>query len=195
MAALRLITSSNLTGAWTGSSLGFLPIEDAINIGRCAQIIISAVISVGQQAAEFSEEFPHRRHLVHRGCRRDLGATRRGHARRARSARAHVTTRSLRMCTAWCNAGCAAAHVGAAPQRYFRLLRRRPEFTEITGVEPSTFGFAVAVHPRDPDTAWFVPEIKDEKRIPRDGKLVVTRTRDGGKSFESDQGPAAVARL
>ena len=40
------------------------------------------------------------------------------------------------------------------------------------------------MHPREPDTAWFVPEIKDEKRIPRDGKLVVSRTRDGGKSFE-----------
>jgi hypothetical protein len=50
-------------------------------------------------------------------------------------------------------------------------------FTEITGVEPSSFGFAVVVHPRDPDTAWFVPEIKDEKRIPREGKLVVTRPR------------------
>jgi len=57
-------------------------------------------------------------------------------------------------------------------------------FREITGVEPSAFGFAVAVHPRDPDTAWFVPEIKDEKRIPRDGRLVVTRTRDAGRSFE-----------
>ena len=51
-------------------------------------------------------------------------------------------------------------------------------------MKPSTFGFAVAVHPRDPETAWFVPEIKDEKRIPREGKLVVTRTRDGGKTFE-----------
>jgi photosystem II stability/assembly factor-like uncharacterized protein len=58
-------------------------------------------------------------------------------------------------------------------------------FREITGVEPSTFGFAVAVHPRHPDTAWFVPEIKDEKRIPREGKLVVTRTRDAGKNFQS----------
>lgn len=55
---------------------------------------------------------------------------------------------------------------------------------EITDVPPSSFGFAVAVHPRDPDTAWFVPGIKDEQRIPVDGKLVVTRTRDGGKSFE-----------
>ena len=56
-------------------------------------------------------------------------------------------------------------------------------FTEITDVAPSTFGFPVVVHPRDPDTAWFVPEIKDEKRIPRDGRLVVTHTRDGGKTF------------
>lgn len=57
-------------------------------------------------------------------------------------------------------------------------------FTEITGVQPSTFGFPVAVHPADPDTAWFVPGIKDEKRIPLDGRLVVTRTRDGGWSFD-----------
>jgi hypothetical protein len=51
-------------------------------------------------------------------------------------------------------------------------------------VRPSGFGFAVAVHPHDADTAWFVPGIKDEHRIPVDGKLVVTRTRDGGRSFE-----------
>ena len=57
-------------------------------------------------------------------------------------------------------------------------------FREITDVKPSVFGFAVAAHPTDPETAWFVPEIKDEKRIPVDGKLVVTRTRDGGKSFQ-----------
>jgi hypothetical protein len=58
-------------------------------------------------------------------------------------------------------------------------------FREITDVPPSAFGFAVVVHPREPDTAWFVPEIKDEKRIPVGGKLVVTRTRDGGRSFET----------
>lgn len=57
-------------------------------------------------------------------------------------------------------------------------------FSEITGVQPSVFGFPVVVHPRDKDTAWFVPGIKDEKRIPFDGRLVVTRTRDGGASFE-----------
>lgn len=51
-------------------------------------------------------------------------------------------------------------------------------------VPPSSFGFAVAVHPRDPATAWFVPAVKDEQRIPVDAALCVARTTDGGKSFE-----------
>jgi len=57
-------------------------------------------------------------------------------------------------------------------------------WTEAAGVQPSAFGFAAAAHPLDPDTAWFVPAIKDERRVPHDGALVVTRTRDGGRSFE-----------
>ncbi|WP_193214065.1 WD40/YVTN/BNR-like repeat-containing protein [Luteolibacter marinus] len=56
---------------------------------------------------------------------------------------------------------------------------------EVAGVEPSGFGFAVAVHPQDPDTAWFVPAKKDEFRYPVDGRMVVNRTRDGGRSFET----------
>ncbi len=51
--------------------------------------------------------------------------------------------------------------------------------------QPSNFGFAVAVHPQDPETAWFVPAVKDACRIPVDGRFVVTRTRDGGRTFES----------
>ncbi len=54
----------------------------------------------------------------------------------------------------------------------------------VTAARPSAFGFAVASHPHDPDTAWFVPAVKDEKRIPVDGKLVVSRTRDAGQSFD-----------
>ena len=46
------------------------------------------------------------------------------------------------------------------------------------------FGFAVAAHPRDAQTAWFVPAIKDEIRMPRDGALCVTRTNDGGKTWQ-----------
>lgn len=56
---------------------------------------------------------------------------------------------------------------------------------EVKDVKPSVFGFGVVAHPRDPDTAWFVPGVKDEKRYPVDGKLVVTRTRDGGATFET----------
>ncbi len=46
------------------------------------------------------------------------------------------------------------------------------------------FGFAVVAHPRDANTAWFVPAIKDEIRMPRDGALAVTRTRDGGRTWD-----------
>lgn len=57
-------------------------------------------------------------------------------------------------------------------------------FRELSEVAPSAFGFAVAVHPSDPDMAWFVPATKDEKRFPVDAKLVVTRTRDAGRTFD-----------
>jgi hypothetical protein len=66
----------------------------------------------------------------------------------------------------------------------FRSTDGAASWQEVPEVPPSVFGFAVAVHPGDPDTAWLVPAVKDECRIPVDGKLVVTRTRDGGKSFE-----------
>jgi photosystem II stability/assembly factor-like uncharacterized protein len=55
---------------------------------------------------------------------------------------------------------------------------------EIQNVKPSAFGFAVAVHPREAQTAWFVPAVKDEHRIPADGKVVALRTRNGGESFD-----------
>ncbi|WP_428421748.1 WD40/YVTN/BNR-like repeat-containing protein [Methylibium sp.] len=56
---------------------------------------------------------------------------------------------------------------------------------ELERAGPSVFGFAVAVHPREPGMAWFVPAVKDECRVPVDGRLVVTRTRDGGMCFET----------
>ena len=66
----------------------------------------------------------------------------------------------------------------------FRSDDGSANWREIHDVPPSSFGFAVAVHPREPDTAWFVPGVKDEKRYPVDGALVVTRTRDAGASFD-----------
>lgn len=66
----------------------------------------------------------------------------------------------------------------------FRTTDGAGSWTEVKDVPPSNFGFAVAVHPTDPETAWVVPAAGDERRIPVDGKVVVTRTRDGGRSFE-----------
>ena len=56
---------------------------------------------------------------------------------------------------------------------------------QIPAPKPSGFGFAVACDPANSERAWFVPATKDECRIPVDGKLVVTRTDDGGASFEA----------
>jgi hypothetical protein len=50
-------------------------------------------------------------------------------------------------------------------------------------VEPSTFGFAVAVDPTNPDRAWFVPADNDTARLPVDGAVVVSTTGDGGRSW------------
>ncbi len=67
----------------------------------------------------------------------------------------------------------------------FHTIDGGVSWQECENVMPSNFGFAVAVHPKDASTAWFVPAIKDEERIPVDGKVVVTRTRDGGKTFQT----------
>jgi len=56
---------------------------------------------------------------------------------------------------------------------------------EVTFAPLSSFGFAVAVHPADPQTAWFVPGVADQQRVPVDGALAVNRTCDGGRSFET----------
>lgn len=66
----------------------------------------------------------------------------------------------------------------------FRSEDRGATFTEIKAAKPSAFGFAVVVHPDDPATAWFVPAVKDECRVPVDQRMVVSRTQDGGATFE-----------
>lgn len=84
------------------------------------------------------------------------------------------------------------AHCSVAPDTIwlqhhcgiFRSTDGGKNWTRLMNVNPSGFGFAVAAHPADPDTAWFVPGIKDEQRLPSDQALCVMRTRDGGKTFE-----------
>lgn len=66
----------------------------------------------------------------------------------------------------------------------YRSADDAASWTPIRDPALSGFGFAVAVDPHDPDTAWFVPAVKDQYRIPVDARLAVTRTQDGGRTFE-----------
>jgi hypothetical protein len=67
----------------------------------------------------------------------------------------------------------------------FRSTDAAGLWTEVCRDGRSIFGFGVAVHPTDPDTAWLVPAVKDECRIPIDGQLVVLRTHDGGRTWDT----------
>ncbi len=67
----------------------------------------------------------------------------------------------------------------------FRSKTGADGWEQVENVKPSGFGFAVAVHPKDSETAWFVPAVKDEFRYPVEAKFIVNRTRDGGRTFES----------
>lgn len=67
----------------------------------------------------------------------------------------------------------------------FRTVDNAAQWTCVEGMAPSSFGFAVAVHPHDGKRAWFVPAIKDECRVPVDARFVVSRTNDGGRSSEA----------
>lgn len=66
----------------------------------------------------------------------------------------------------------------------FRSTNGGTQWTELKPANVSAFGFAVAVHPQRGDTAWFVPAIKDEHRIPAHARLIVSRTTDGGQTFD-----------
>lgn len=57
-------------------------------------------------------------------------------------------------------------------------------WTEITEGLPSDFGFVMAAHPKDPDTAYVVPLRGAEFRVPPEGRLCVYRTTDAGRSWQ-----------
>ncbi|MBI2214489.1 MAG: exo-alpha-sialidase [Acidobacteria bacterium] len=57
-------------------------------------------------------------------------------------------------------------------------------WSDVANGVPSDFGFAMAVHPEDPDTAWIVPLESDGFRCTPEGKLRVYRTRDGAGSWK-----------
>jgi serine/threonine protein kinase len=57
-------------------------------------------------------------------------------------------------------------------------------WTDIANGVPSDFGFAVVMHPRNPDCVYIVPVESDEFRCACDGRLRVYRTRNAGASWE-----------
>jgi hypothetical protein len=57
-------------------------------------------------------------------------------------------------------------------------------WTDIANGIPSDFGFAMLVHPGNPDCAYIIPVESDEFRCACDGRLRVYRTRNAGGSWE-----------
>jgi len=80
----------------------------------------------------------------------------------------------------------------AHPERLFLQnhwgLYRSDDYGEnwkdIANGVPSDFGFAIVVHPRNPEWVYIIPVESDEFRCSCDGRLRVYRTRNGGASWE-----------
>jgi tRNA A-37 threonylcarbamoyl transferase component Bud32 len=80
----------------------------------------------------------------------------------------------------------------ARPERLFlqhhwglyRSNDRADSWERISNGVPSDFGFAMMMHPHDPDCVYILPIESDEFRCTPDGKLRVYRTRNAGASWE-----------
>jgi serine/threonine protein kinase len=73
-------------------------------------------------------------------------------------------------------------------QNHFGLYRsdnRGDSWLDIARGLPSDFGFAMLMHPHDPDCVYILPVESDEFRCTPDGRLRVYRTRNAGGSWEA----------
>jgi photosystem II stability/assembly factor-like uncharacterized protein len=59
------------------------------------------------------------------------------------------------------------------------------DWQDIANGVPSDFGFAMQMHPHDPDTVYIVPIQSDEFRVVPDARMRVYRTRDAGASWHA----------
>jgi hypothetical protein len=83
-------------------------------------------------------------------------------------------------------------HHPARPERLFLQnhwgLYRSDDWgdswTDVANGVPSDFGFAMAMHPHQPDTVFIVPIEADTFRCVPEGKLRVYRTEDAGASWQ-----------
>lgn len=67
----------------------------------------------------------------------------------------------------------------------FRSADGGRSWQEITAGLPSSFGFPIAVHPRDPRTIWVLPLNGDMGRFPPDNAAKVWKSNDGGDSWSA----------
>lgn len=57
---------------------------------------------------------------------------------------------------------------------------------DLTEGLPSTFGFPIRVHPRDPETLWTIPLNGDDAgRFPPDASAAVWKSQDGGNTWQA----------
>lgn len=67
----------------------------------------------------------------------------------------------------------------------YRTDDRGESWVDVGKGLPSDYGYALALDPRDPDTALVIPESSSHMRTAVDGKLRVYRTDDAGASWQS----------
>lgn len=76
-------------------------------------------------------------------------------------------------------------------QNHHGVFRSRDggrSWDDITAGLPSTFGFPIHVHPRDPDRIWTLPLNGDNAgRFPPDARAAVWHSRDGGASWQAQR--------
>jgi len=65
----------------------------------------------------------------------------------------------------------------------YRSTNGAATWDEISHKPHVYFGFPIAAHPTQADTAWIVPMHSDERRTTFDGRLFVMRTDDGGATW------------
>ncbi|HEV8428985.1 MAG TPA: protein kinase [Pyrinomonadaceae bacterium] len=73
-------------------------------------------------------------------------------------------------------------------QNHWGLYRsddRGENWSDIANGVPSDFGFAMIMHPKNPDCVYIVPVESDEFRCTCDGRLRIYRTRNAGASWEA----------
>jgi serine/threonine protein kinase len=73
-------------------------------------------------------------------------------------------------------------------QNHWGLYRsddRGENWNDIANGVPSDFGFAMIMHPKNPDCVYIVPVESDEFRCTCDGRLRIYRTRNAGASWEA----------